>query len=117
MKDIPEYTHFSGSVFYKTQIEIGKEIPEFINLGKVNDLAKLKINDVDVGIKWYGNRIFKVGHLLKEGKNVLEIEVVTLMGNYMKSLTENDNVQYWTNLKNKNQPLMPLGLLGPVSLY
>ncbi|MBT3385198.1 MAG: glycoside hydrolase family 2 [Prolixibacteraceae bacterium] len=117
LKDIPEYTHFSGSVFYKTQIEIGKEIPEFINLGKVNDLAKLKINDVDVGIKWYGNRIFKVGHLLKEGKNVLEIEVVTLMGNYMKSLTENDNVQYWTNLKNKNQPLMPLGLLGPVSLY
>jgi hypothetical protein len=35
----------------------------------------------------------------------------------MKSLTENDNVQYWTNLKNKNQPLTSIGLIGPVIFY
>lgn len=117
LKEIPEYTYFSGTVIYKSQLEIGKKIPEFVNLGKVFGLAKLKVNGKDAGIKWYGNKIFKVGHLLKEGKNELEIEVITLMGNYMKSLTENDNVQYWTNQKNKNQPLESMGMLGPVRLY
>jgi hypothetical protein len=39
------------------------------------------------------------------------------MGNYMKSLTDNPIAQYWTNEKNKNQPLQSMGLVGPVTLY
>jgi hypothetical protein len=35
----------------------------------------------------------------------------------MKSLTDNPIAQYWTNEKNKNQPLMSMGLIGPVKLY
>lgn len=117
LKDIPEYTHFSGTVIYRTKVIVTEVIPTFINLGEVHGIAKLKVNGQDAGIKWYGNRIFNVIGLLKEGANELEIEVITLMGNYMKSLTDNDNVQYWTNLKNKNQPLTSLGMIGPVTLY
>ncbi len=117
LKDIPEYAHFSGTVIYKTEVEIAGRMPEFINLGKVHDLAKLKINGWDAGVKWYGNRIFNVSGHVKKGVNKIEVEVITLMGNYMKSLTKNKNAQYWTNLKNKNQPLEPLGLAGPVKIY
>lgn len=39
------------------------------------------------------------------------------MGNYMKSLTDNPIAQYWTNEKNKIQPLQSMGLIGPVTLY
>jgi hypothetical protein len=53
---------------------------------------------------------------LKKGTNDIEIKVVTTMGNYMKSLTDNPIAQYWTNLARKNQPLNPMGLIGPVSL-
>ncbi len=117
LKDIPEYTNFSGKVIYRKQITIDQQKPKYIDLEGVHDLAELKINEKSCGIKWYGKRIFLVSDLLKNGANELEIHVVTLMGNYMKSLTENNNAQYWTNLKNKNQQLTSLGLTGPVILY
>jgi len=43
--------------------------------------------------------------------------VTTTMGNYMKSLTDNHIAQYWTNEKNKNQPVQSMGLLGPVTIF
>ena len=39
------------------------------------------------------------------------------MGNYMKSLTGNPIAQYWTNEKNKVQPIQSMGLIGPVTMY
>jgi hypothetical protein len=54
---------------------------------------------------------------LKNGRNEIEISVVTSMGNYMKSLTDNPIAQYWTNEKNKVQPLQSMGLIGPVTIY
>jgi hypothetical protein len=55
--------------------------------------------------------------LLQSGENVLEIRVVTTMGNYMKTLKDNGVAQYWTNEKRKDQPIQSMGLLGPVILY
>jgi len=62
-------------------------------------------------------RIFKVGDHLVRGTNIVEIKVTTTMGNYMKSLTDNPIAQYWTNEKNKIQPLQSMGLIGPVTIY
>ena len=45
------------------------------------------------------------------------MHVTTSMGNYMKTLTDNPTAQKFTVLKNKNQPIQSMGMLGPVTLY
>ena len=55
--------------------------------------------------------------LLTNGVNSIEIKVVTVMGNYMKTLKDNAVAQYWTNEKRKDQPLQSMGLVGPVTIY
>jgi hypothetical protein len=80
-------------------------------------ISELKVNGKDCGVKWYGRRIFMVADKFVQGRNTIEIKVTTTMGNYMKSLTDNPIAQYWTNEKNKVQPLQSMGLIGPVTLY
>ena len=89
----------------------------FINLGKVWGVSELRVNGQNCGSKWYGWRIFDIGKYLKPGLNEIEISVATSMGNYMKSLTDNPIAQYWTNEKNKTQPVQSMGLIGPVTMY
>jgi hypothetical protein len=77
----------------------------------------VKINGKDAGVQWFGNRIYNVEGFLKKGENTIEVWVVTVMLNYMKTLTNNKVAQYWTNEGRKNQPLQSLGMAGPVSIY
>jgi len=117
IKDIPEFVNFAGEIIYRNRIEILKAEINYLNPGKVWGLCSLKVNGSDCGVKWYGRRIFDVKDLIKSGINEIEIRVVTSMGNYMKSLTDNPIAQYWTNEKNKIQPVQSMGLIGPVTLY
>ncbi|MEE4116333.1 MAG: glycosyl hydrolase [Marinilabiliaceae bacterium] len=117
LSELEEYKHFSGTISYNTTLDIDTEVPVIMDLGKVCDIAELYINGELCGTKWYGKRIYKTKEYLKPGRNEIEIKIVTLMGNYMKSLVDNPNAQYWTNLQRKNQEYTPLGLIGPVQLY
>jgi len=117
IKDMPDFMNFAGTVVYRNTINIDEPRDFLINTGKVYGLAELKVNGKECGVRWYGRRIFRTGEFLKQGDNEIEIIVATTMGNYMKSLTDNPVAQYWTNEKNKIQPLQSMGLLGPVSIY
>ncbi|MCI0523249.1 MAG: glycoside hydrolase family 2 [Bacteroidales bacterium] len=117
LKEMPEFVHFSGTVIYRNTFTVEKKMRAIINLGKVYGTSDLRINGISCGVKWYGRRIFAPEEYLKKGINTIEITVTTSMGNYMKSLTDNPIAQYWTNEKNKIQPLQSMGLLGPVSIY
>jgi len=118
LKNIEKYSHFSGNVIYKNTFNlIDKHKANYLNLGKVYGISDVTINGRTAGVQWYGARIFDIGNLLKKGENSLEIRVVTVMGNYMKTLKDNLVAQYWTNEKRKDQPIQSMGLLGPVSLY
>ena len=117
IKDMPEYVNFAGTIIYRNYLETAGRKPSFLNLGKVYGTTELKVNGKECGVKWYGRRIFEVEDKLVNGVNLIEIIVTTTMGNYMKSLTDNPIAQYWTNEKNKIQPLQSMGLVGPVTLY
>jgi hypothetical protein len=117
IRDMPEFVNFSGVIIYRNNVNIDHPGPGFLNLGKVWGISELKLNGNDCGVKWYGRRIFKIRNYLIPGDNIIEIKVVTTMGNYMKSLTDNPIAQYWTNEKNKIQPLQSMGMVGPVTLY
>ncbi|MNJ95494.1 hypothetical protein D3C87_132060 [compost metagenome] len=118
LKDLPDYTYFSGTVSYKTTISLSNPTSlRYLDLGKVFGIAELIVNGENLGVQWFGRRAYALGNLLKKGTNTIEIKVTTVMLNYMKSLTENATAQYWSNNKKKEQPLQSMGLVGPINLF
>ena len=117
LKDIPELAYFAGTITYSNTFNVDDPVNVIINLGKLYGISELKINGQKCSTKWYGRRVDSIGKYLKKGENSIEVKVVTSMGNYMKSLTDNPIAQYWTNEKNKIQPMQPMGLKGPVTFY
>lgn len=117
LKDLPDFTHFAGTVSYKTTLNLNPTNLHYLDLGKVFGIAELIVNNENLGTKWYGRRAYSLKNFLKTGKNTIEVKVTTVMLNYMQSLTDNATAQYWSNQPKKPQPLQSLGLLGPVYLY
>jgi hypothetical protein len=118
LKDVPQWTHFCGSIVYRTNFEV-KDVSkiEWMNLGKVHGVSELFINGKKVGTMWYGRRIYSVKNFLKNGDNDLQVKITTTMGNYLKSLADNPIAQFWTNQGRTIQPVQSIGLVGPVSIY
>lgn len=118
LKNLPDFTYFSGTVSYKNTITLSNPTSlHYLDLGKVSGIAELIVNGENLGTQWYGRRAYAMGNPLKKGTNTIEIKVTTVMLNYMKSLTENPIAQYWSNNKKKEQPLQSMGLVGPVNLF
>ena len=110
------YANFMGDITYTTTLKLSKKsLPRYINLGKVCEIADLKINGKAVGTRWFGRGVFDVSGLLRAGDNLIEVKVTTLMGNYMHTLKDNKVAQRFV-IKRK-QPLRSMGLIGPVTLY
>lgn len=118
LRDIREVdSSFAGTVIYRTQLPLRRVGSILLELGRVEGISECYLNGEKIGCHWYGNHLYKIpSKCLKEGDNLLEIRVTTTLGNYVKSLTDNEVAQYWTNRGTKNQPLQPMGLLGPVML-
>jgi hypothetical protein len=118
LKEIPEWTNFCGTIIYRNNFMVEEKTKiEWLNLGKVFGVSELFVNGKNAGVKWYGRRIYRIAEFIKDGINEFEIKIITTMGNYLKSLTDNKVAQYWTNEGNKIQPLQSMGLLGPVIIY
>ncbi|EJL67402.1 glycosylhydrolase-like jelly roll fold domain-containing protein, partial [Chryseobacterium populi] len=118
LKELPAYAHFAGTVIYRKTFQLtDDQTLNYLNLGSVYGICEVRVNGVEAGIQWFGRRIYPIDGLLREGVNEVEIKVVTVMVNYMKTLKDNVVAQYWTNLKRKDQPLQSMGLAGPVTVY
>ncbi|MDD3062484.1 MAG: glycosyl hydrolase [Massilibacteroides sp.] len=117
LKDSPQYVKFCGTAIYRKTISISSPTDIALNLGSVQGVCELFVNGTSCGVKWYGRRIYSITDLLVKGDNNIEVHVITTMGNYMKTLTDNKIAQKWINRKNAVQADQPMGLIGPVSLY
>ena len=95
-----------------------------LDLGKVCESAKVKLNGESIGTLWSFPFNMLVGKYLKQGKNVLEIEVTNLSANRLRDLDkrgENWEKFFFVNIFYKKfdasqWPIMDSGLLGPVTL-
>jgi hypothetical protein len=99
-----------------------------LDLGRVCEAARVKINRHDVGAVWCAPWQINVGKFLLPGKNVLEIEVTNLALNRVRDLDiRKFNWKYFydANMNSKTGggkfdasrlPLRDAGLLGPVRL-
>ena len=110
------FKNFMGTVIYKTSVTLdGKDLPKYLDLGKIADICELKINGRDAGMKWFGERIYDVSPYVKAGENTIEVKVTTLMGNYIQTLKDNTVAQRF--VLRRNQPYVSAGLIGPVKFY
>jgi hypothetical protein len=112
LKDIKdsEFANFTGKIIYRKSFNGNAD---WLDLGVVHGLSDVKVNGKDAGVRWYGRHLYSVKDFLNNDVNHVEISVVVVMCNYMKSLKDNPIAQGWT----RNQALQPLGLVGPVMLF
>lgn len=116
--------HYSGTALYTNSIRIDFD-PEidreyFLYLGKVFDLAEVKLNGINCGIAWTAPYRVDISKALKKGENKLELYVTNTWSNRIEAddrLPEKDRLT-WTDGKyrKKNRGLIDAGLLGPLSI-
>lgn len=116
-KDVESLMNFSGTIRYTNTFNCTKHGNFTLNLGKVFGISEVYINRKLVGTKWYGRRLFDVSDFIQMGANTIEIKVVTTMGNYLKTLKDNESAQYWVNRPGREQEIQSMGLVGPVEIY
>lgn len=106
---------FAGNVLYENSFEVNNAAEiSYLNLGKVEGVSEVTLNGKNLGNRWYGDHVYPVKDIIKQGNNKLEIKLTTTLGNYMYSLKDNKDSIKW--IKGKKQPLYSMGILGPVEL-
>ncbi|MEJ6979717.1 glycosyl hydrolase [Pedobacter sp. P351] len=151
LKDHPDFNvkHFSGTASYfkimmlsADDLQAGKRL--FLDLGRVEVIAELKINGKEVDVLWKEPFIADITDAVKRGPNQLEIKVTNLWQNrligdehlpveheysehrFIKKLPdwyvnnqpkpgERIGFAVWKNF-DKDSPLLESGLLGPLRL-
>ena len=125
--------YFSGTALYEQSFIIEKQISTkgrtYLNLGKVGDIATVKVNGKEVGVYWKPPYIADVTDYIKEGANDLEIELTNLWINRLigDEKLPHDERKTSTNLINEtrynkltkpdaDKYLRVSGLLGPVKV-
>ena len=99
-----------------------------LDLGDVRESARVKINGQEAGTVWAVPMKLRVGHLLRPGKNLLEIDVTNLEANRIADferrgvkwrIFKDTNINSVTNAKQfsfGDWELQPSGLNSTVSL-
>jgi alpha-L-rhamnosidase len=122
----PGVRHFSGTARYHTSFtlstahcETGKQV--ILDLGEVKEVAEVTVNGRNLGIAWKQPNRIDITPAIRAGENQLEIAVANLWNNRIVGDLKNPDLPPVanTNIKNKfnaKSPLLPSGLLGPVTL-
>ena len=116
--------YYSGTAVYKATFrwkdKLKKGQPVYLNLGKVCNLATVRVNGIDCGTVWTAPYRADITSALKKGTNELEIEVTNTWANALKGMDEGkapyDGI--WTNAKYRKQEdtLLPAGILGILTI-
>jgi len=124
----PGIKYYSGTAVYRKVFDLPEPRtlnPVFLSLGTVHDMALVKLNGKDLGVVWCAPWRIEVTGALKASENQLEIEVVNRWPNRMigdkqpadANARTTGRYTFSTHDPYKPQsPLVPSGLLGPVSL-
>jgi hypothetical protein len=108
----PELATFAGTVTYRTTFEVPDTRFDRLDLGEANGVVVARLNGKPLGASWWGRHRFDLTGALIPGANTLEVEVTTVVANYVRSLEDNPAAQRWTWW----YPPISAGLVGPVRL-
>ena len=124
--DDPDVKFFSGTATYSKRLtvsteQLGRDRRVLLDLGDVQNLARVRVNGRDLGVLWKEPFVIDVTPALKAGDNTLEVEVTNtwrnrLVGDSSKPQGERATWVLGSVNFSPNTPLLPAGLLGPVRL-
>jgi hypothetical protein len=119
----PGVRYFSGVSTWTTTFAAPKGwaagAPLQLDLGRVGDVAEVRVNGTFVGTVWKAPWTVDVGRAARSGENALEVRVANLwvnrlIGDAQPGATKVAFVTIPTY--RKDAPLRPSGILGPVTL-
>ena len=115
--------YYSGTAVYAKIIQLKKkELKQnlYLNVGEIHDLASVKINGKELGVIWTQPHRINISSAIKKGKNLIEIALTNtwhnrLMGDH--ALPQDKRITQTTApYRLEGNPLLPAGLLGPVTI-
>jgi hypothetical protein len=116
--------YFSGRATYRKTFSVSAQPPLgsalILDLGKVNDIAVVRVNGQELGTLWLPPYRVDIAAAVKLGENTLEVQVVNTWNNRLAGDAALPIEQRRTSITaptvTKDSPLLPAGLLGPVTL-
>jgi hypothetical protein len=108
----PEVAGFGGVALYRAEFDWTDETTTVLGLGTVHGVSSVRLNGRDLGTRWWGRHLYDARGALAKGRNVLEVEVTTTLGNRARSLKDSPVARGWAWWF----PPIPMGLVGPVQL-
>jgi len=114
---------YSGTAVYHKNFNLPTLDPGkryVLDLGEVHEVAVVRLNGQDLGVVWDKPAQVDITSALKEGDNDLEVKVVNLWPNRLKGDEALPKEKRFTETNMHKftaaSPLLPSGLIGPVSL-
>jgi hypothetical protein len=115
--------HYSGTAIYRKTFDsplTSHHTRLFLDLGVVHSLATVRLNGQSLGTLWLAPWRVEITDAVHAGRNDLEIEVVNAWNNRLvgdRALPVDRRQTFLTrNRLPKDTPLLPAGLIGPVTL-
>ena len=120
---------FSGTMLYRTTFDMLGARPSSLSLGDVREIARVRLNGRDLGVKFMPPYDFAIpAGVLGEKGNVLEVEVTNLGANRLRWNDLNGvDWKYFSDINMVGMDYKPLdaskwkplksGLLGPVAVF
>lgn len=121
----PGVKYFSGTATYSKTISIdptllGKGKVLELDLGEVKNLAEVTLNGQHLGVLWKPPFKLDISTVAKPGNNKLEVRITNLWPNRLigDAALPVEKRTTWTTFNpfHADSPLLPSGLLGPVTV-
>lgn len=117
----PAIRYYSGRAVYRTTFEINDDVTSdaMLDLGEVGEMARVRINDNDLGVVWWSPARIEIGKVLSRGENTIEIEVANYWRNRLVGDRQPGATPYTfapITPYDATTTLRPSGLIGPVKL-
>jgi hypothetical protein len=120
----PGIKYFSGTATYSIRFDMPVDADRdfWLDLGEVKEVGEVSLDGEDLGTVWtFPFRVKIPAKLLNKGSHMLAVKVTNVWNNRLvgdQFLPEEKRITR-TNLKGqhtKSSPLVPSGLLGPITL-
>lgn len=116
--------YYSGTAIYTNSLNcsfaVKKDQKIWLDLGRVANMATVKLNGIDCGTTWTFPYHVDITHALQNGENDLEISVTNTWSNRLIGDTHLPVQNRITNttapIHLEGKPLQEAGLLGPVAI-
>ena len=119
--------YFSGKATYRRTFDVSDSVLRpprsalILDLGKVNDIAVVRVNGRELGTLWQPPYRVDIAAAVKPGANTLEVDVVNTWNNRLAGDAALPVEQRHTSITaptvTKDSPLLPAGLIGPVTIH